>query len=313
MYLFDIRNLGLFGKKRMGLSKYLQSEEIMKEVPGRSPDDLRSYILETGLAWCAKHPDERKIVTANLEKLNLPVSDKLVEDIQKHIVLHYYEKILPFGLGPEGYCDFLKTRISIDNELAKLRACINDGKGALIALAHFGAVEFIAPRLIASKLPVSPALRFTTGRFSRIFQEFGKELTRRGLAGDINFIEIGKPGTTAALDMAAALRRKEILVTVFDEKTDYSTPVTLFGTRVWGGAGLDKLITFVRSPIAVFNAFIIRTGINTFTFKLSAVPLEATDPIQSMFSNLEGVVRDHMNQWYFLHEQIPFVENNTQE
>ena len=293
----------------MGLSKYLQSEEVLKEIPGKNPEDLRSYILEKGLSWCNEHPEEKEKITTNLKRFNFPVSEMLIADIQKHIVLHYYEKLLPFGLGPELYCDFLKNNISVETEV--LQGIINEGKGILIALAHFGAVELIAPRLTTCKLPVYPALRFSTGRFSQIFQQFGRELTKRGLAGEISFIEIGKPGTTAALDMAAAIRKKGVLVTVFDEKTDYSIPVTLFGKEVWGGAGLDKLISFVRSPVAIINAFLIRTGINTFDLKLMDVNAESKNPVQHMFTNLEEVVRNHLEQWYFLHEEIPFFENGT--
>lgn len=293
----------------MSLSSYLQSEEILKEVPGKNSQEIRSYILERGLTWCRKHPEERDKVAKNLQLLNLPSTDELISNIQKHIVLHYFEKILPFGLGPEKYCDFLNTNISFNDQ--KLHHIINDGNGVLIALAHFGAVELIAPRLTTSKLPIYPALRFSTGRFSQIFQKFGEELTKRDLAGEINFIEIGKPGTTAALDMAVAIRKKGVLVTVFDEKTDYSIPVTLFSKKVWGGAGLDKLITFVRSPLVIFNAFLIRRGDNAFELKLMDVDTDSENPIQSMFTNLETVVKDHLEQWYFLHEEIPFIENSS--
>jgi lauroyl/myristoyl acyltransferase len=295
----------------MSLSKFIQSKDVIQHVPGKSPDELRTYILERGLEWCDKHPQERNTVEENLSNLNFPVSKELISNIQKHTVLHYYEKMLPFSGGPEFYFNFLKEYIHIDDEVSMLRSILNEGKGILIALAHFGAIEVFVPRLTTYKLPLYPTMRFATGRFSEIYQQFGHEMTKKGLAGEINFIEIGKPGTNAALEMAAALRKEGVLVTVFDEKTDYSIPVKLFGREVWGGAGLDKLIKFAGSSIVVFNAYMIRTGPNKFKLKLIEVDTESENPIQSMFTNLEKVVKDHLEQWYFLHEEIPFIDNNS--
>jgi lauroyl/myristoyl acyltransferase len=144
-----------------------------------------------------------------------------------------------------------------------------------------------------------------------MYQQFGHEMTKLGLTGEINFIEIGKPGTNAALEMAAALRKKEVLVTVFDEKTDYSIPVKLFGRDVWGGAGLDKLIKYTGSSIAVFNAYMIRTGPYNFELKLVEINVKSENIIQNMFTNLEQLVKDHLEQWYFLHEEIPFIDINS--
>ena len=125
--------------------------------------------------------------------------------------------------------------------------------------------------------------------------------------GPIRFIEIGKPGTSIALEMAAALRRKEILISVFDERTDYSKPVTLFGKQVSGGAGLDKLIAFANVPVDVYTAFMIRLENYRYQLKLNKINTEDKNIIQQMYNNLQNIISSHCEQWYFLHEEIPFI------
>ena len=93
-----------------------------------------------------------------------------------------------------------------------------------------------------------------------------------------------------------------------DEETGYSVPAQLFGKTVEGGAGLDKLLKFAGASVSAFNVFMVRTGEDTFTMKLLPVDLASESPIQQMYTNLESVLKLHLEQWYFLHEEIPFLD-----
>lgn len=291
----------------MGLSKYLQSPEILRSIPGKSPDELRSYILDKGLVWFDEHPKEGELIRENLLRLNIPHSDNLIADIQKHIVLHYYEKVLPLCGSPEFYANFLKDSVDRKDALDTIKNALDTGNGVLVTVAHFGGVELIAPFLSMNKLPLHGALRFTTEQFSEAAHKLAEKMEVSGFFGPINFIEVGKPGTMAALDMAAVLRKKEVLLTVFDERTDYSIPVKLFSKEVWGGAGLDRLLRFTGTQVSVFNAYMIRTDSNKYQLKLMDVDITSENPVQNMFINLEKIVKENLEQWYFLHEEIPFV------
>ncbi|NLD99333.1 MAG: hypothetical protein GX640_05615, partial [Fibrobacter sp.] len=197
--------------------------------------------------------------------------------------------------------------IDYQDALAQLNESILNQRGILLAISHFGAVEFLTPGLASFKLPLNTVLRFTSEQFSRIAEERAKTLQTSGLFGPIRFIEIGKPGTSIALEMAAALRRKEILISVFDERTDYSKPVTLFGKQVSGGAGLDKLIAFANVPVDVYTAFMIRLENDRYQLKLNKINTEDKNIIQQMYNNLQNIISSHCEQWYFLHEEIPFI------
>lgn len=292
----------------MNLSKYIQSPDLLNSVCGKTLPELKSAVLEKGNSWYRSNPDESSLIENNLKKLGIPCTTQLIESIKHHVILHYYEKLLPLTGSPDFYFNFLQNQIDIRNTCEKLENSISAGRGVLLAIAHFGAVEFLAPSLAALKLPLNVVLRFSTEQFSRIAHEQAQALEKSGLFGPIRFIEIGKPGTSAALEMAAALRKKEILVSVFDEKTDYSKPVTLFDKKVFGGAGLDKLIHFTNSPTDIFTAFMIRDDHDRYRLKTMEVDLSRDNIIQQMYDQLQEMVRAHTEQWYFVHEEIPFVD-----
>ena len=109
---------------------------------------------------------------------------------------------------PDFYFNFLQNQINYQDICGKLKNSIDAGKGVLLAIAHFGAIEFLAPVLATTKLPLNVVLRFSTEQFSRIAHERALALEKSGFFGPIRFIEIGRPGTSAALEMAAALRKK---------------------------------------------------------------------------------------------------------
>ncbi len=292
----------------MSLSKHLQSPQILQTLPGKNPEDVRALFLEKGMAWYAKHPEESELICANLESFNLPHEPNLIEAIKEHIILHYFEKVYAFCGDTRFFYEFIQERIDVKEAVAQLQDFIGSGKGVLLAVPHFGAVEFVVPSISAHKLPINCVLRFTTDNFSKQVHTYAQTMEQSGLFGPLGIIEIGKPKTMAALDMAAALRRKEILLSVFDEETEYSRPVTLFNRKVSGGAGLDKLIKHTRRSVSTVNAFMVRTDSNHYQLKLFAIDGDEADPIQKMYQNLEKVLKDHLEQWYFLHETIPFID-----
>lgn len=291
----------------MSLSKYLQSPELLKNISGKPPEKLRDFVLEKGLAWYEENEEETIRIRNNLNSFGFNDTEELVNAVKMHVVLHYYEKILPLVFKPAQFCDFLQDRIECTQALDSIKNAREQGKAILIATAHFGAVELLVPVFASCKLPVHVVLKFSTGHFSQVAHEYAQRMHQSERFGPIHLIEVGKPGTQAALDMAAVLRKREILMSVFDEKTEYSIPVSLFEKRVWGGAGLDKLLNFCQVPVTIFNAFMIRKDIHTFTLSLIEAENGAPNLIQAMFWNLEKIVRKHVQQWYFLHEEIPFV------
>ena len=295
----------------MSLSKHFQSAEHFGSIKGKSPEHVKEIFMEAGLAWFREHSDEHTCIRRNLSSLGLDSSDAVVEKVAEGVILHYYEKLLPFAGDTEYFHTFLTESVNPGRASQVIQEIREHGKGVILAVAHFGAVEFIAPVLSTCKLPITAILRFQTERLFQMAQERVRIMADSGLFGEIRFIGVGKPGTNAALEMAAALRRGEVLLAVFDERTDYSIPVDFFKRKVWGGAGLDKLMRFAGESAAAFNAFMVRESKDNYTLKLDAIDTSDASPVHQMYKNLENVVRPHVEQWYFLHEEIPFVADRN--
>ena len=296
----------------MGLSTYLQSRALLPAFSKMHPDDLYDTIIDKCREWYDAHPEERALIRRNLKRFGIHTSDTQLNEIEHQIYLHYFEKFLPHIKTPQEYADFLHTHVRCRNAVSLLNRTLAEKRGILLVTAHFGGIEFLIPSLSMHKFPLHTAVRFTTRKFSDQMHAHALKSEKSGCFGHVNIIEIGKPGTMVALDMYAALKKKEILFSVFDEKTPYSIPVTLLGKKVWGGAGLNRLLRITqKESLAIVTAYMIRERVDSYRLECFAIDPDAGNPIQLMYASLERIVKKHLVQWYFLHEEIPFVNDHT--
>jgi lauroyl/myristoyl acyltransferase len=289
----------------MSLSKVLQSPEILLQTAGKSFDEIKEILTAKGKEYYEQNPSESETIKNNLYNFGLPCGEETVKEVQENIIYHYAEKIFPIAGSPSQLAEFIENRIEFSNAKNLISAALENGS-VLIATPHFGGVECITPTISYMKFPVNAVLKFTTRNLSDRSRNFAKSMEESGLLAPINFIELGKPGSQGALLMANVLKKKEILFSVFDEETPYSKPVKLFGKNVLGGAGLDKLLKFVSGNVSVFTVFMVRNGGN-YEMKLLSIDAESENPIRNMYENLEKILSKNFVQWYFLHEEIPFV------
>ncbi|MDR0304056.1 MAG: hypothetical protein LBH98_04705 [Chitinispirillales bacterium] len=290
----------------MSLSKTLQSPEIFLQTAGKSFDEIKKILTVKGGEYYTQNPQESELIKNNLLSFGLPCDAKTVKKVQENIIYHYVEKIFPFTGTPAQLAEFIEKRIDFFDARNLISAALKNGS-VLIATPHFAGVECITPTIAYMKFLVNAVLKFKTQNLSDKSHNFAKSMEESGLFAPINFIELGKPGSQGALLMANALKKKEVLFSVFDEETPYSKPVKLFGKNVLGGAGLDKILKFVDDNFSVFTVFMIRNGEN-YEMKLLPIDVKSENPIQKMYENLEKVLEKNFVQWYFLHEEIPFVD-----
>lgn len=290
----------------MSLSKILQSPNVLSMIVGKSFDEIKEILLVQGGEYYSNNPQESEHIRENLAEFGLPSDIDAVKRVQEHIIYHYVDKILPLAGTPAQLAEFIETRIDFSQAKDVISNALEDGS-ILLAVSHFGAVELIVSTLSYLGFPINPVLKFTTQNLSDKIRNYAKLLLESGSFAPINFIEIGKPDEPSALLMARVLNKNEILFTAFDEETASSKPVKLFNRNVLGGASLDKLIKFAKGKITVLNAFMIREG-ERFRLKLLPVDINGENFIQQMYDNLQSVLEKHFEQWYFLHEEIPFVD-----
>jgi hypothetical protein len=291
----------------MSLSKHIQTT-IIPKIKGLIPSTLKQMVFETGKAWFESNGDAVILIAHNLKQLNLESSHELIENIKINILLHYYEKLLPLILTPQEFAYFIDTNIDLSSCISKIQEVKQSGRGMLLAIAHFGAVELIGPSIARNHLPLNVVLKFSTEQLSKSAHDQAEKLLQSSLFSPIKFIELGKPQTNGAMDMAAALRRSEALLAVFDEETPYNIPVTLFNKTFNGGSGLDKLIMYTQRNITVFTAFMVRIGNDHYKLVLNEIDSSGKMAVQRLYDSLAEILADHLEQWYFLHEELPLIE-----
>ncbi|MBD3319757.1 MAG: hypothetical protein GF350_01535 [Chitinivibrionales bacterium] len=292
----------------MSLSEYLQEYDVLNTGSGSGPGALKQAVVRRGCEWFDKNPDEKSIIRENLSAFGLDSGSDAVRRVIDNLLLHYYEKLIPFCLDAKEYYDYVRERVVAGDGPGLITAAREQGKAVVLATAHFGAIELIAPFLAAARLPVVPVLRFKTQHLSDMARDRAAEMESSGRFALVRFIEIGRPGTVAAMEMAAALRRKDILISMIDENTGYSIPVSLLNRKIAGGAGLDRVLNYAGASVAVFSASMVREGDEHYRFVLSPVAENSITPVQDLFDILGQTVKLHPEQWYFLHENITFFD-----
>ena len=293
----------------MSLSEFLQCEDVMRCTREGNPEKLLDTLIMRGSEWFAIHAENQLTIRTNLEAFGFPADTNAIAHFQHHLILHYYEKLLGICLPPQRFSQYLKTHIEVNSGIKQIKDSLYNNRAVLLASSHFGGVELSAPLLAHFNLPVNAVLRFKTETLAELASQRSQQLMTEADFGKIALIQIGRPGKAAAMDMAAALRRKEILLSIFDEKTEYSKQVSLFGKTVWGGAGIDKIIRFSGVDIDVYSLFMIRTGTDKYRLHLDRINQSSSEEelLGAIYSSLEKVVAANPEQWYFLHEDIPFV------
>jgi lauroyl/myristoyl acyltransferase len=289
----------------MSLSRHLQEPSFLSSVLAQGPAGLRRAIIERGTAWFAGHDAETATIAKNLGAFGIDHAAATLAEIQHHILLHYFEKLLPLSCSIDDYAALLEQRIDGEDALRDLAAIRESGRSTLLASAHVGAVEIIAPFLSLKGLAVAPVVRFATPNFAQAARERARHLHASGKFGAVSFIEIGNPDRAAALDMASALRRRDLLLSMFDEENPYSVPVSLLGRRLNGGAGLNRIMRFAGVPTALCAAFMVRRDDDRYQFVVNEIH---DGSIQGLYDALAKILTNHLAQWYFLHEEVPFLE-----
>jgi lauroyl/myristoyl acyltransferase len=305
--LFSLARRAFHRNGTMSLSSFLQSPDLIASLSRNGIKELRAWIFARGGEWFDTHPEESHSIQKNLTAFGILHNPEFIHRVQTHILLHYYEKMLPLCLSPQEYHRYLMERVKLPPQFAEFKSSLEQKNGALLAVCHFGAVECIGPALLAHGVPLTGVMRFSTQHLAAAVRERSAQLAATGLFSPMNFVEIGATQSPAALDMAAVLRRGETLLGVFDEKTNYSVPVTLFNKQVLGGAGLDRLVKFARPNAAVYTAFATRNDNETYDMHLYKLSGNDQKLVQAMYGALQPFIAEQCDQWYFLHEEIPFV------
>ena len=182
---------------------------------------------------------------------------------------------------------------------------LEQGKGVIIATAHFGSID-LGGVALAARVPKFYAVADT-------FQpEYVDRLVRKKRESKgFNLIP-----TTSARDLIRALHDNGVVVVLFDRPMplDRGTPVTFFGRTTAVPAG--PAVIGMRTGAAIVPAYIFRQKDNTIhalasasvTSELSGVKAwDERTIMQRLTNSLESAVRRAPAQWYMFRQMWPAV------
>jgi KDO2-lipid IV(A) lauroyltransferase len=176
-----------------------------------------------------------------------------------------------------------------------------DGKPALIFSAHLANWELAA--IAGRKYGLDSAVLFRVPN-NPLIAEIIHE-TRADMMS-----QLVPAGSAAGLFMGAVLERGGHLGMLVDQHRNPGTPVTFFGRRCWSNDAFARLARHYDCP--VHGARVIRLPKNRFRIELTrAVELprdtegkiDIAGAMQTITSIIEGWVREHPEQWLWLHRR----------
>jgi KDO2-lipid IV(A) lauroyltransferase len=176
-----------------------------------------------------------------------------------------------------------------------------DGKPAILFSAHLGNWELAAVGARKYGLDSAVLFRMPSNRF---IADFIQE-TRADLMS-----QLVPAGSEAALFMAGTIERGGHLGMLVDQHRKPGVRVEFFGRPAWANSTLARLARHYDCP--VHGARVVRLPHNRFRIELTRAlelprdaegKIEIAGTMQAVTSVIEGWVREHPEQWLWLHRR----------
>jgi hypothetical protein len=261
----------------------------------------RPKIIELGKRYYDDHPDDVAQIADNLSFLRLPSTGRELDSVLEEIVVHYYEKLFVLVKTYEGYW-IAKNRVDVGNSLEPFIEARETGKAVFVGQSHFGATYLMYLILMVHGFDINVVGNFPDPVGSMLIETNGVISEKYG-TGKTNLLNMAEPGVDVPFEMMRLLSTRNIVSNVFDENNEFCKPVSLLGKRIMGGTGMDVILrNYSDERVIVVTPFMIRTSDETFRYELDRHSLAGGDIIAGFYQSLEKRIKQHYQQWYFIHE-----------
>jgi KDO2-lipid IV(A) lauroyltransferase len=178
---------------------------------------------------------------------------------------------------------------------AALEAAHRDGRPVILATGHFGNYDVARAALVARGYRVGALYKpmknpLFNAHYIETISEIGRPLFPRGSRG------LG--------EMVRFLKAGGMLGLVADQYMGHGEPLTFFGKRAYTAtSAADLALKYDAEIIPVYG--IRRPDGLTFDIIVEA-PIPRSDPVtmtQAINDSLEALVRQHMDQWFWIHRR----------
>jgi lauroyl/myristoyl acyltransferase len=295
--LSSFRNLRHRFRVKLSLSKFLQLRFNLFLMSILPISATKAYIWMLARLYFLCRPQKvqaiRRNLTRSMKDRTPSEINKITRGVLKGIVQHYQEKMLNGFLETERLRGFLMSRVSFDGNEGILTKALKEGRGVIIASAHYGALEFLPRYLAVRKYPTVTMVKFKTERLKKI-------LVRRAREDDLGLIVPGEV-KNVLYEASKVLAMNKVLVTQCDESdawhADGKHTMQFLGERIHPDRTLKVLCK--RTGAALLLGLLQREGKDRYKLLLHRVPREGNVPINvRTLRLLESHICQNPEQWY---------------
>jgi KDO2-lipid IV(A) lauroyltransferase len=283
---------------KISLSRLFQTRLNVMLFRHLPPVFTYHLMLTFGRVYYLFKRSERRLIESNIRDM---LGRKHGEDWVQHkireafrgIFLHYFEKLFAAFRSYDCIRRFVNRHFEVEG-IEIVDSALRSGNGAILATAHYGAVEFIPWVLALRSYPLDVILECATHRLREAFNEKTKYVDVR-----LYTLEDGRGVFYRALE---TLKGNRLLMTECDEVDTWhrreSRRIRLFDKELYFDSTLNLLAR--RSGAPVIGAFLERTGFMSYRLTLEDVSLQReTDNVaRDTLTLWEKYVNRHPEQWY---------------
>jgi len=281
----------------ISLSKFLQFRFNLF-VMSHSPIWVtRAYIWILARLYFLCRPGQVKRIRKNIAKAmrdRTPSEvDKITRGVVKGIIQHYQEKMFNGFLPMPKFRRFLVSKVVFDGYERVLQDAIGEGRGVIIASAHYGALEFLPIYLAVRKYGTVTLAKFSTEKLKDI-------IVPRANGDGLEIIVPGN-GTNVFREASKVLSENKIFVTQCDETDEWhgdsEESMEFLGRRIHPDRMLKVLCK--RTGAVLLFGVLQREEKKEYKLFLHRIPCEGSVPNSvRTLKLLEKYINQHPEQWY---------------
>lgn len=244
----------------------------------------------------------RKNIAGVIRNRKPPELNKITEGILGGMIQHYQEKMFNGFFDTPKLRKFLISRVCFNKFERVLQNALKEGRGVVIASAHYGALEFLPRYLAVRKYATVTMVNFKTERLKKI-------LIPRAIEDGLGVIVPGEV-TNVLHEATKVLSQNKIFVTQCDEtdewRPDRNYTMEFLGRKVHPDRMLNVLCK--RTGAVLLFGLLHREGKNRYKLLLHRVPDEGDEPISvRALKLLEKYIYRYPEQWYEWRKYDKFV------
>jgi lauroyl/myristoyl acyltransferase len=219
--------------------------------------------------------------------------DKITKGVIKGTIQHYQEKMINGFLPMPKFRKLLISRVVFDGYERVLQDALKEGRGVIIASAHYGALEFLPIYLAVRKYGIATLAKFATERL--------KDIIVPRANGDGLEVVVPGNGTNVLREASKVLSENKIFVTQCDETdawhADNREWMEFLGRRIHPDRMLNVLCK--RTGAVLLFGVLHRENSEEYRLCLHRVPCEGDVPTNvRTLKLLEEYIQEHPEQWY---------------